>query len=284
MSIKPSQNRKQQLETLREKIAADAHNERGMVVKIAKRLLAVPSVTPPGATTEIAGALSEILKAFEGIDVEIIRTADHIANVVAVVKGHSEGKRLVFNGHLDTFPLVDERSWSTSPWGDEVDGRLYGVGVSDMKGGVAAAVYALCILSRHRSALLGEVVGTFVGDEETLGALGTQYLLEKIACARGDAMISGDIGSSHILLCGEKGMIWLTVKVKGKSAHAAHVHKGDSAIERLIAVIQELATLRQTPVTSPKSVEETINRAAEISENYSGAGETEVLKSVTVTF
>jgi succinyl-diaminopimelate desuccinylase len=66
-------------------------------------------------------------------------------------------------------------------------------------------------------------------------------------------MISADTGSPHVLRFGEKGMIWLRLDATGKSAHAAHVHKGDSAIEKLLDAIQELKSVRDYPVPHPGS-------------------------------
>jgi succinyl-diaminopimelate desuccinylase len=70
----------------------------------------------------------------------------------------------------------------------------------------------------------------------------------------------------------------------GRSSHAAHVHRGDSAVEKLIAVMTEIGTLRQYPVSAPKAVIDAIERASEVSEKLSGAGESDVLRQVTVTF
>lgn len=156
---------------------------------------------------------------------------------MARVIGNGPGKRLVLNGDLDTFPLGALEEWTTDPSGEVRDNRLYGLGISDMKGGVAAAIFALRIMADFQAHFPGELVGTFVGDEETLGALGTKFLLENVLYVRGDAMISGDMGTPQVLRFGDKGMIWLTLIAKGKSAHAAHVHKGISAIEKIVSVM-----------------------------------------------
>jgi succinyl-diaminopimelate desuccinylase len=261
-----------------------ARQQNATVVQVAKRLISVPTMTPPGDTNEIVHVLTEIFQEIPGVEIEQFRTADHILNLVARVRGNSPGRRLVFNGHLDTFPLGDSKLWTASPWGEERDGRLYGLGISDMKGGVAAAVFALKLLAQHRQSFAGEVVGTFVGDEETLGVLGTKFLLDNVPHSRGDVMISGDIGSPQVLRFGEKGMVWLTVAAKGRSAHAAHVHHGDSAIERLLRVVEDLTGLRQLSPGIPGTVSAAIDEATEVSERYSGKGEAEVLKNVTVTF
>ena len=74
---------------------------------------------------------------------------------------------------------------------------------------------------------------TLAGDEERMGELGTQYLLDTVPEARGDAMICADIGSPTVPRIGEKGMIWLDVFADGRPAHGAHVHRGRSAIDLL---------------------------------------------------
>jgi len=83
---------------------------------------------------------------------------------------------------------------------------------------------------------------------------------------------------------GEKGMIWLTLKATGKAAHAAHVHHGDSAIEKLVDAIQSLKALRDIAVQAPEEVTRAIAASAPVSEALSGAGESHTLRHVTVTF
>jgi succinyl-diaminopimelate desuccinylase len=252
------------------------------VVDLTKRLLRARSETPPGDTNGPADVIRSAVGGIAGIDVQRIPGAAHVANVILRVSGGRPGKRLVFNGHLDTYPLGS--SWTVDPDGEERDDKLYGLGVSDMKGGVAAIVTALARLAAKRDALAGEVVATFAGDEETMGVLGTKLLLDTVPHARGDAMISADVGSPSILRFGEKGMIWLQLKATGKAAHAAHVHRGDSAIEKLVDVIHRLKALRNLPVHAPDAVTRAIAESAQDSEALSGVGESHTLRHVTVTF
>jgi succinyl-diaminopimelate desuccinylase len=252
------------------------------VVELTKRLLRARSETPPGDTNGPADVILAAVEEIDGIEAERIQSAAHVANVVLRVRGGRPGKRLVFNGHLDTYPLG--AGWTTDPDGEERDGKLYGLGVSDMKGGVAAVVVALARLAEKRETLAGEVVATFAGDEETMGVLGTKLLIDTLPHARGDAMISADVGSPGVLRFGEKGMIWLNLKATGKAAHAAHVHRGDSAIEKLVDAIQGLKALRDIAAPAPEEVTRAIAASAEISEALSGAGESHTLGHVTVTF
>ncbi|HVE10277.1 MAG TPA: M20/M25/M40 family metallo-hydrolase [Paraburkholderia sp.] len=263
-----------------ERAVAESSRE---VVDLARALIATPSPYPPGDTHEVAQRIEAML---EGSGVEIMRcgTLPHVMNLVVTVRGAQPGRRLVFNGHMDTFPLVDEGGWTTDPNGEARDGKLYGLGVSDMKGGIAAIVFALRHLAAIRDTLPGEVVATFVGDEESMGTEGAGYLLKHVPAASGDAMISADTGSPAVLRFGEKGMIWLRLAATGQSAHAAHVHKGVSAIERLVDAIQDLKSLRDHPVAAPAAVLSAIAQAGPASEALSGSGESDVLRCVTVTF
>jgi succinyl-diaminopimelate desuccinylase len=275
--------RSAEVSDLRRALARAAAASSQEVVELARALVAEPSPYPPGDTHAVAGRIEAML---EGSGVEITRygTLPHVMNLVVRVRGARPGRRLVFNGHLDTFPLVDASRWSANPNGEARDGKLYGLGVSDMKGGIAAIVFALRHLAAMRDALPGEVVATFVGDEESMGTEGAGYLLKHVPEASGDAMISADTGSPAVLRFGEKGMIWLRLEASGKSAHAAHVHKGISAIERLLDAIQDLKSLRDHPVDAPADVLAAIERAGPASEELSGRGESEVLRRVTITF
>jgi succinyl-diaminopimelate desuccinylase len=267
----------------RASIAQLAGEKKRDVVDIALNLLSRSSANPPGDTRAMAAEIVALLNAPD-IEVAVYPTADHIHNVVACVRGSGPGPRIILNGHLDTFPLGDRSKWSVPPTGVERDGRLYGLGISDMKGGVAASIFALRHLAASRTAWRGEVVATFAGDEETMGVLGTQYLLDHVPEARGDAVICADAGSLKVLRIGEKGFVWLRISAKGVSCHAAHVHRGVSAIDKLLTALNRIAELRQFPVPEKLDVKSVIERAKPVSEPMSGAGESDVLRKITVTF
>jgi succinyl-diaminopimelate desuccinylase len=254
----------------------------GRAVEICAGLVRVPSENPPGDTRAIAAHVEALLAPL-GADVRIVAGEPSMPNVVAVTRGRRPGRRLVVNGHLDTFVVGDRARWTVDPLGGVVkDGRIYGRGVSDMKGGLAAAVFAFELLHRHRDAWAGELVLTFAADEETMGRWGTAYLLEHVPEARGDAMVCGDAGSPSVIRLGEKGLLWLRLPAHGRVAHGAHVHLGDNAVERLLEALGRLATLRDLPVSAPPAIADAIRQASEVSEAQAGKGETDVLTSVTV--
>jgi len=267
----------------RTRLATAAREYSGDIIDLTKALVRIPSAYPPGDTHAVAAA---IVQMFEGVDAEVEHygTLPHVMNLVIRVRGKKPGRRLVVNGHLDTFPLVNAAQWTADPNGEVRNGKLYGLGESDMKGGVAAIIFAMRQLAEIRDSFAGEVVATFAGDEESMGMEGSGYLLDNVPHAGGDAMICADAGSPQILRFGEKGMIWLRLDATGKSAHAAHVHKGDSAIEKLLDTIQAIKSIRGYPVAAPQAVLNAISASSQASEALSGEGESDVLRGVTVTF
>ena len=257
-----------------------------LLVDLTSRMVQIPSESPKSDTREIAAEIANVLEKIDGIEVSFHTMEEPITNIVARVKGSSPGKRLILNGHLDTYPVGDESLWTNNPFsGHEQDGRMYGKGVSDMKGGIASYLLTFMIMAEMRDSWSGELVITLAGDEETMGVKGTKYLLDTVPHAAGDAMISGDVGTAKVLRFGEKGLMWVELNAVGKASHGAHVHKGDNAIDRLVEGINRLnKELVSLKVNAPEEVTKAIKESSEISERYSGEGETDVLQQVTVNF
>ncbi len=262
---------------------AGAAQER--LTEITQRLVRIPSETPPSDTRAAAAAVMEILEDIDGAETTLHRSEHPIDNVVSVLRGSRPGKRLVLNGHLDTYPTGDRAGWSDDPFSARLEnGRIYGRGAADMKGGIACAIVAFECMARHRDAWAGELVLTLAGDEERMGELGTKFLLDTVPEASGDAMLCGDVGSPLVPRIGEKGMIWLDVFAIGHPAHGAHVHRGASAVDRLRQAMDALATLRDRPIDMPAEIRRTIEAAKSVSEPLAGDGEAQVLQSITVNF
>jgi acetylornithine deacetylase/succinyl-diaminopimelate desuccinylase-like protein len=255
------------------------------VVAAARRLIAVPSPNPPGDTGAVAEAAAAILReSVPGVDVALHAASPSVVNLVARVHGSGPGRRIVLNGHLDTYPVNEALPWTVDPLGGLVrDGRLYGRGAADMKGGIAASIVALGLLAEHSDLWRGEAVLTLAGDEETMGPLGTKWLMDHVPHANGDAVIIGDAGSPRVLRFGEKGFLWVELEAAGRAAHGAHVHLGINAYDRLRAAMDAVEALRTTlPVAAPAGVTAAIAAARAVSEALNGAGEADVLGRVTV--
>ena len=255
----------------------------GDLIALTRQLVAAPSPNPPGDVTAAAAVALAFLRGIDGAKIERFEPAPGIVNVVARVAGGRPGRRLVFNGHLDTFPVGENLGWTVPPFaGVLADGRLYGRGVSDRKGGIAASMIAARVLAEFRASWPGEIAITLAGDEENMGSLGTRWLLDNVPHARGDAMICGDVGSPQIVRFGEKGLLWIEVEAAGSPAHGAHVHKGINAIDRLRAALDALKRAEDIVVAAPAQVTAAIAAAKHVSEPLSGVGEADTLQRVTV--
>jgi succinyl-diaminopimelate desuccinylase len=267
----------------REALARDVERNLPRLIDMTQALVRVASPNPPSNTAAIAKATQALLAAIPGLEVRVVEPEPGIVNLVARLRARSPGRRLIFNGHLDTFPIGDDTGWTAPPLSGELrHGRIYGRGVSDMKGGLACSILAAAVLAGHIEAWSGEVVLTLAADEENMGSLGTGHLLETIPEARGDANICGDVGSPLVVRFGEKGLLWLEVKALGVAAHGAHVHKGRNAIDRLRTALDRVKDLEGLAIEAPAVVKSAIAAARPISEPLSGAGEAETLSRVTV--
>ena len=264
------------------RLAARVESRTGELVELCRSLVRIDSTNPPGDTTTMVEAIEAVLDGRPGIEHRRVVGKAPAVNLVARVRGAGPGPRLVLNGHLDTFPIGDAR-WEHDPLGgDLVDGRIYGRGACDMKAGVAALVLAFVTLAEFREAWSGELVLTLVGDEETGGRWGTQYLLANVEEAMGDAMLNADTGSPRVVRIGEKGNVWVELEATGVANHAAHVHLGRNAVDALVDALGAVRGLEELTPSLPEAVERTIAQAKALSEAESGEGEAETLRRITV--
>jgi acetylornithine deacetylase len=144
----------------------------------------------------------------------------HWANrplTVGAIRGTGGGRSLVINGHIDVVSAGDETKWTSPPFAADVrDGRIYGRGACDMKGGVGAALFALEALRACGVELEGDVIFESVPDEETC-AMGTIA-----AIARGYRADAGIVPepTRFNLWVATRGLLHGTLTVPGRSAHA----------------------------------------------------------------
>jgi len=268
---------------IRAELARQVAGSLDQLISVTQRLVAVASPNPPSDTEEIAAVAEALLREIPGIEVEVIEPAPRVKSLIGRIRSGKPGRRLIFNGHLDTFPILEQLPWTVPPLGGVLrDGKLYGRGVSDMKGGMACSLLAARLLAENRHAWSGEIVLTFAGDEENMGSLGTGWMLQHLPHTRGDANICGDVGSPKVVRFGEKGLLWVEIEATGSPAHGAHVHRGTNAIDRLRTALDRLKDLETVPFQAPPVVTAAIAQARAISEPLSGAGESETLQRVTV--
>ena len=180
---------------------------------------------------------------FPGMEVD--RSKDRAVGLVATWRreaGTASGRRLVFNGHIDVVPEGDRASWQHEPWGaDLVDGRIYGRGACDMKGGLMAALFAIKAIKDSSVPIDGSLmVQSVIGEED--GGIGTFASL--LRGHRGNAAIVCEPTRLN-LIPAQAGALTFTVRVPGKSAHACVRLEGVSAIEKYLDIHRALIQLER---------------------------------------
>ena len=136
---------------------------------------------------------------------------------VGVLRGAGDGRSLVINGHVDVVGAGERDRWASDPFAAEIrDGRIYGRGACDMKGGIGSALVALEALTGLGIRLRGDVVFEAVTDEETC-AMGTIAAIER--GYRGDAGLVPE-PTGFDLWVATRGLLHGTLSVEGRSAHA----------------------------------------------------------------
>lgn len=237
--------------------------ERETLVDLCRQLVEARSVNPPGDTRAAAAVVHGFLAA-HGLDCERIASVPDKPGVVAGFDGHAGGRHLVLNGHLDTIPPGDERDWSVPPFSlTRRDGRLFGLGLGNMKAAVAALALACVFLQNHRDRWCGRVSFTAVPDETVFGPHGAAWLLDERPELLGDALICGEGPGGMQLSVAEKGVLWLAIEAGAPPGQGMLGRRGGSAIARLARVIGELDALNELHTTPPPPVAVLADNAGE---------------------
>jgi len=241
--------------TLEKRILNGIDARRNDIVKFLQDLVRIPSTAGDEGQIQkfIASSLQDMLPKVDVWEPNINELKLHPAYspveqqdyrgrpvVVGILKGKGGGKSIVLNGHIDVVPPGPASAWKHSPWsGDVEEGKLFGRGASDMKGGFAAFVMAVKCLLEEEIQLNGDVIIESVIDEEQ-GGNGT------LACIlrgyKADAGIVGEPTNLEVHLA-HSGSTWFKVKIEGKAAHGGLRYEGVSAIEKAIQIHDALLRL-----------------------------------------
>jgi len=207
-------------------------------INLLRELVAIDSVNPslvPGAHGE--GAIAEVIADHLrriGLDVEMQEVTPGRPNVIGVLEGRGTGRSLMLCGHVDTVG-VEGMSAPFDPV--ERDGRLYGRGSQDMKGGVAAMIDAARVIAQE-GLPSGRLIIAAVVDEE-YESLGADALVTRW---RADAAVVTEPTDLRIAI-GHKGFAWFEVETRGRAAHGSRPREGRDAIMRMGRVLHELEQL-----------------------------------------
>jgi acetylornithine deacetylase len=149
-------------------------------------------------------------------------------------------KSIMFNGHIDTMPPGDESAWTVPPYGATLrDGKLYGLGVCDMKAGLMASIMAVRLLRDAGIPLPCTVKITSVCDEE---GGGNGSIVAALGGQRADAVVVCEPTEGELLVA-HMGFVFFHVEVEGLAVHSGQKISGVNAIDKAIKIIHALDEL-----------------------------------------
>jgi acetylornithine deacetylase/succinyl-diaminopimelate desuccinylase family protein len=209
------------------------------MAELVTMLVAIDTVNPPGrnfrrCAEALHGAMERLGLAPEIIDLP----ASGMLEDPCIVRGTAgDGDRpIYFHGHFDVVPAQDRRQFEA----DRRDGRLYGRGTADMKGGIASMLYGAAAARDLGLLGNGRIVIHLVCDEETGSVAGSGYLRE--ACLIDDtavAMVTAEPSGSSIWNAA-RGAVSLRVNVAGREAHVGQADRGVNAFQHMVRVAAPL--------------------------------------------
>ncbi|MEA2398117.1 MAG: hypothetical protein QOK25_1673 [Thermoleophilaceae bacterium] len=229
--------------------------------ELLQRLIRFDTVNPPGQEQEAQEHLKGLLEN-AGFECELLASVPGRPNLVARLKGSSDGPRLAYLSHVDTV-LADPDDWSVDPWSGELrDDCVWGRGALDMKSQVAAEIAAATALAEEgwRPAS-GELMVIVTADEEAGATHGAKWLCEehpdKVRC---DLIVNEGGGDSfefegrrlYTVGVAEKGVFRFTVSTAGRAGHASVPRIGENALYKMAPLIDALSARRPALELSPE--------------------------------
>jgi acetylornithine deacetylase len=216
-------------------------------IKLLRELIAIDSVNPSLAAggkgeKDIAEAIAQEMRV-AGMDVEISEAAAGRPNVVGVIEGRNAGRSLMFCGHTDTVGVEGMKA----PFDPVVrDGKVYGRGSQDMKGGIAAMIDAARKIALSGGLETGRLIVAAVADEE-YASLGAEALVKNWTA---DAAVVTEPTDLNIAV-GHKGFSWVQIITEGRAAHGSRPKEGRDAILRMGRVLARLENLNRELLSKP---------------------------------
>lgn len=252
----------------KKKVLAAIEKMRDEIVSLVVELVRIPSINPKypgmdyekelGGETECNKRLAESYKEI-GCKTEFIEKEKGRSNLAGVLKGTGEGRSLIYNGHIDVVPVGNHSDWKfNDPFSGKIEeGKLYGRGSCDMKGGLVSQLKGIEAILRCGVKLKGDVILESVVGEETMShEVGVSSVCEKY---KADAAIVSEPTAAEqplAVMPVTSGLIWFTITCRGKSSHASMrdemVRAGGkgseiavSAIEKGIFIVNALRGLEE---------------------------------------
>jgi acetylornithine deacetylase/succinyl-diaminopimelate desuccinylase family protein len=229
-------------QALRNRLLDTVSAYRDDMIALTEALVAVPMENPPG--TNYAACVEVLARKLHELGIE--HTVVEVPSAVArdrlyVLGAHGPGRdTLYFHGHYDVVPVNDPGQFRPRRRG----GILFGRGSTDMKGGLAAMIYALLAVKKCQAALDGRIGLVLVPDEETGGAGGSGYLSAAGLIGHdGVGMLTAE-PTAGVIWNANRGAVSLRVTIHGKPAHVGLHYTGVNAFEQMLDVVRRLRELK----------------------------------------
>lgn len=216
------------------------------LIEFTQKLVRARSVYEPTKGASEAPAVAVVFDQMRSLGWEPVmqEVAQGRCNVLATIYGGHPGPSLLFEGHTDVVTEGAPELWTVDPFGGEIiDGRLYGRGAADMKGGVAAMIFAAAALQR-RGTFPGSVTIAALVDEEG-EMLGVKRFVASGAADDLDAAIVCEPEAGEICIF-QKGAMRLRIEGKGRMAHGAMPQHGRNPIVALAGLVEDLQRLEKS--------------------------------------
>lgn len=213
-------------------ILAAVEELREELVELVSDMVQIPSITPNygadivreevlGDETRVNEFLKPVMESI-GLETDLWESEKGRANLVGVYKRSGGGKSLIFNGHVDVVPPGPEDLWTEAgPWSGKVaDGKIYGRGACDMKGGNGAAIMALKALLKAGYKPRGDVIIESVVGEEMMDEAGTRAVIKRGYRADGGIVVEPSAPPYRLgIATASPGVMVAKITIKGKAAH-----------------------------------------------------------------
>lgn len=240
-------------ESLIARLQQEAEERQEELFALLSKLIAYPTVSPPARNTMKAQQFVEEQLRASGFETELWEVYPGDPNVTGLKRGSQREsyRSLLLNGHIDVAEVGDSGKWQRNPFELTVEaGRAYGRGTADMKGGVAALLFAIKLLNEAGVELKGDLLFQSVIGEEA-GEAGTRACMER-GCSADFAIVAD---TSEMAIQGQGGVItgWVTVQspvtyhdgMRSRMIHAGGGVQGASAIEKMVKLIEGLQELER---------------------------------------
>ena len=208
-----------------------------MLVQLTQDLVRIRTINPPGDEAKAATFVADWLKQND-MPAELVAHAENgRASVVGGLDGQGERRAVLFSGHLDTVPAGN--NWVHEVLAADIDdGKIWGLGTTDMKAGVAAMLMATRAVKQSGAVLKGNLLFAGTAGEE-IESMGARELVREQKLDDVGFMVIGEPTANRVITA-EKGVLWLELQAKGQTAHGSMPHLGVNAIAHMSRLLEAL--------------------------------------------